>query len=192
MVLAAISIDVPGLVLGALSGIGVSYLVAWLWRPRVRHVGFCVTEYENGQLYKLVFEVMGRTPPGTCVLELRWPGNRRGRADWERTFAKWDETAIPLSNGEFRQELVPATYFQPLIPKRQYAVPILHTSATGDRVVFSGWWYGYPQHKPYATVEPTWRLLMTLSGTNLRSRTLETTAQALEDGTMRVACPEQA
>jgi hypothetical protein len=190
--LATLSVDAPGLVLGALSGLGVSYLVAWLWRPRVRHTGFCVSDYQGGVLYKLVFEVKGRTPPGTCAVEIRWPGNTRGIRDWERTFAKWDETAIPLSNGEFRQELVPSTYFQPLIPNREYAVPVLYRSSDGNLVVFSGWWYGFPTHKPYSAVEPTWRLLMTLSGTNLRSWTFEITPQALLAGEMRVPCPEQA
>jgi hypothetical protein len=189
-VLLRIAVDVPGLLLGALSGIGVSYLLAWLWRPRVRHLGYCRTAYEGGQLYKIVFEITGRTPPGTCVVELEWPGNERGR-QWERTFAKWDETAIPVSNGVFRPELVPATYFQPLIPRREYAVPVLYKSPRGERVVFSGWWYGYPQHKPYAAVQPTWRLRVTISGTHLRSSHFETTAQQLEDGTLSVDCPDQ-
>ena len=130
-------IDVGGIIVGFVLGVIAPYVVDWLWRPRVRDVGFVRdANFNLGTLYKLRFTLKGRAVPGMCCLRIEW----RGRF----VFAKWDEAPNPLEGDDlrrFRPELVPATFYQPLFLRRRYLVPVM-IEREGRREVFSGWWFG--------------------------------------------------
>lgn len=187
---------------GFFAGVGASvvagFILWWLFRPRVSLRGLCAVAYEHGSrtgaLHKIVFELRGRSSPGWCCLEISWPADPEIRGPErlrERVFAKWDETAIPCENHDpaaFRPERVPATYFQPLLLRREYAVPIIFSSQ-GNYDVFSGWWYGKEVgHKTYVEVTPETELRLTLSGAGVARWVKTLTVRELVRHDRR--CPE--
>jgi hypothetical protein len=128
-----------------------------IWRPRLGGYTFVVTSFVPdrhmtgpepiGRLYKLRFRLAGRTSPEFCALEIRWELTASGEGGrHQQVFGKWDDAAMPLEGHDldrFRPELVPNTYFQPLINDRVYDIPFLFESLDRQRIdIFSGWWFG--------------------------------------------------
>ena len=143
-----------GVVSGLVSGVIVAYFLAHRWRPRLSASRWITTAFvpdrqvagssrKAGQLFKLRFMLTGRVSPEWGAVEIEWRNSGEPR---RRVFAKWDERAMPLDRhrpDEFRPELVPATYYQPLVTGRVYDVPVLFEDAATGRIdVFSGWWFG--------------------------------------------------
>lgn len=131
---------------------------------------------EHLVLVKLEFRLRGRRlfgrlevahpSPGFCALEIS------AGCD-ESVFAKWDETPNPVVNDEYRPELAPQTYYQPLFLERTYLVPILAVHVRDDALntsdaaitvgdvtgveIFSSKWF--ERFDPYQTQrEDRWRI----------------------------------
>lgn len=149
---------VTGVVFGIVSGAIVTVWFQWRWRPRVTRHAWIKSPFvpdshiegsdtELGTLYKLRFHLVGQSNPDFCALEISWvvkePDDKPVR---QRVFAKWEEAAMPLEGhrlDQFRPELVPNSYFQPLLNDRIYDVPIVFVDAGTHQIdVFSGWWFG--------------------------------------------------
>ena len=140
---------------------GLVYLVAWRWRPRVKQYVFKKSDFNLGPLYKLHFTLRGRANPGLCCLRIEWSGRS--------VFAKWDETPNPLERDDpsrFVPELVPSTYYLPLLVKHPYAVPIV-IEHNGQREVFSGWWFGRGRFDPDPAIPVGAKIRLTLTGGDL-------------------------
>ena len=186
-----------GLISGVISGGIVSFWLQRYWRPRVRSWCFIKTSFVPnpqvsgsrtpiGELIKLRFRVEGKTSPEFCALEITWvaPGHEA-----TSVFAKWDEKPMPIEAHDmdsFRPELVPDTYFQPLIIGRVYDVPVLFCSADGQVDVFSGWWFGRKKgYKRVALEIPkNTKLTLSLIGGGGLERVIETSAgEMLEKAT---------
>lgn len=167
MVTFNLPVDLAGILASALAGGVVGfflvYIVNWLWRPKVRTLGWARVPVNFGTLYKLRFTVKGRLSPGLCALEIEWNGRT--------VFAKWDETPNPLEQDDpsrFRPELVPGTYYQPLFTDREYIVPIV---IERDDIcqVFSSWWFGWGNgYGSDPTVNRRTDIRLTLAGGDLR------------------------
>jgi hypothetical protein len=156
-----------GFILGIIASVIATYWVTWLWRPKVKDGGFKKEDFNlGGKLFKLQFTLKGRSAPGTCCLEIRWQKNKV----LNKVFAKWDETPNPSTddtpNG-FQPSMVPATYYQPLIPGRGYAVPIL-IEQDGGYEIYSGWWWGKNKgYGPDPKVTKGTVITITLTGNSL-------------------------
>ncbi len=151
-------LDLVSTVAGGLAGLGLVYLVEWLWRPRVKVLGFRKTPSNIGLLYKFRFKLKGRRSPGFCCLRIEWCGRS--------VLGKWDETPNPVDRddpNQFRPELVPSTFFVPLLLKQEYSVPIV-IEHDGKREIFSGWWFGRPRWGPDPAVGDGARIRLTLAG----------------------------
>jgi len=125
-----------GFVAGFAASILSVVLIDWIRRPRVSFIGFERVPVNFGVLHKIQFRLRGRASPGLCRFDIHWDGRQ--------VPAKWDEAPNPLEAddlNQFRPELVPATFYQPLFQRRDYAVPIL-IERNGQLEVFSGWWFG--------------------------------------------------
>ncbi|MEW5805173.1 MAG: hypothetical protein AB1721_00355 [Patescibacteria group bacterium] len=165
-----VALKLPVDILGALAGgaVGLILVLIWDWisRPKVKFLGFISEQVNFGTLYKLRFKITGRQNPGICQLEIRWNGNS--------VKAKWDETPNPLENdqmNQFRAELVPATFYQPLFLQQEYKVPIVHRENNyGQQLsVFSGWWFGRNNgYDPNPSVDRDTELTLILSGNNFQ------------------------
>ncbi len=102
-------LDLASTIAGGIVGLALVYLVKWLWRPKVKELGFRKEKVNFGTLHKFGFKIKGKEAPGLCSLEIEWCGNK--------VFAKWDETSNPLKDDkidEFVPERVPQTYYQPI------------------------------------------------------------------------------
>jgi len=146
---------------GGLVGLGLVHFVAWKWRPRVTELGFNKSSFNLGQLYKLHFKLSGRAYPGLCCLRIEWSGRS--------VLAKWDETTNPVERDDptrFVPELVPSTYYLPLLLKLEYAVPIV-IEHEGKREVFSGWWFGRKRFDPDPSIPDGSKIRLTLTGGDL-------------------------
>jgi hypothetical protein len=152
----------------------VSYF-GFIWRPGVeskyRH------SFDEGDLLKFWFSLKGRSSPSFSSLELVYtpPALAEPRVAIS-VFAKWDETANPLTEqraatGEveriFFADRVPATYFIPLRNGRVYTVPVVwgrpaaRNSVTSnipmrdaianksELLLFSGWWFDPQRPRPF-------------------------------------------
>ncbi len=156
--------------LGALMGGIVGFVLVKLWdlysKPKVKILGFVNTNFNcGGELIKLKFKITGKQNPGVCQLELQWCDNS--------VKAKWDEAPNPIKNddcNEFKPELVPATFYQPLFLNKEYNVPIIHKeniNSVEKFTVFSGWWFGREKgYGPDPSIKKCCRLKITLSGNN--------------------------
>ena len=108
-----ITFELPIDILAALMGglVGLALVRGWDWytQPKVKFLCFVREDVNFGTLHKLKFKIVGKQNPGICQLEIQWDGNS--------VKAKWDETPNPLENDrptQFRAELVPTTFYQPL------------------------------------------------------------------------------
>lgn len=179
------SLDWPNLLIGAIVGAIPGLLLAegvkYLRRPKVTVLGFCRDDGVSfgpvhGGLCKLRFMVTGRSP-GRTFLEIEWP---KGKA-----FAKWDETVEPLTMPDafagyhvFRPEMVPSTYYQEIVSKREYRVPVVFDveggpdgadPPFGGPEAFSGWWYGSRiGYSPDPKLDETDVLRLTLTGAEFK------------------------
>ena len=124
-------------------------------------MGFIQAPSRFGNLYKLKFKVKGKNSPGLSRITINWFG--------ESVFAKWDETPNPLRNdSEFRPELVPATYDQPLFNGQEYLVPLIIEN-NGEYEIFSGWWFGKDKgYGPSPKIDSSTKIKVTLSGAGLK------------------------
>jgi hypothetical protein len=166
-------------------------IVGFLTRPRVQFYGFTSVEIKeragSGSLYKIAFRVRGRSPGSSC-LEMRFP-SARGRS-YEAEFAKWDEAANPVdSKGVFLQWLVPAGYYQPLVPGRLYVVPLIFV-AKERQEIFCGWWFGVPdgwfRHR---AIDDAATIDVVLTGSGLTWRRKFTPLELRSTGQPRLASP---
>lgn len=143
---------------------GLVSVIVWQWftRPTVRFLGFERVPVNFGVLYKLRFRLGGRASPGVCGMRLEWPGGD--------LFAKWDETPNPLERddpNQFRAELVPLTFYQPLFHGRDYVVPIV-VEESGGYALFSGWWFGRRfGYGPGPALRGEEQIRVTISGSGL-------------------------
>ncbi len=156
-------LDLVRTLAGGVVGLGLVYLVNWLWRPRVKFLGFTKSRANFGTLYKLRFKLKGRSAPGFCGLQIEWSGGN--------ILAKWDETPNPVRGDDPRQfeaALVPATFYQPLFLGREYAVPIV-IEHDGRQEIFSGWWFGREMgYGPDPRLPDSDRVRLTILGGGLR------------------------
>lgn len=133
----AIAVGLVGFIVGIISGILVTYGLAWLQRPRVQFLGFTEDDKFNlGSLYRFRFRLKGSTNPGLSCLQIQWPEGS--------VLGKWDEAPNPLANDrQFKPELVPATFYQPLFFGKEYSIPVIIKPKGKEQFeVFSGRWFG--------------------------------------------------
>jgi hypothetical protein len=174
------SLNVLDAVAGGTVGLGLVYFAAWLRRPYIESYKFEWTNRNFAKLYYLTFKLAGEDSPGFCAMQIKW----RGHA----VFGKWDETPNPIEKDQvnnFRIELVPQTFYQPLFFDREYSIPILADNRNysppaanlcKQLAIFSGWWFGWfnnahlPQYGDDPTVGEDDELELTLIGTGLSKR----------------------
>jgi hypothetical protein len=134
-------LDLGGAIFGGLIGLLLVALVDFLREPKVQKVRFSKFQSNFGLLYKIHFKILPRMffprSPGTSMFEIRWKN--------QKCLAKWDEMPNPLQNdklSKFVPELVPSTFFQPLIPGREYQVPLIISESNSNLMIFNAWWFG--------------------------------------------------
>ena len=161
-----ISVDWPNAVVGALVGwllgFACNRMILWSRRAKMRVIRFERVPVKCAILYKLRFIIDGKDSPGECSCELESGG--------QTTWAKWDEKPNPLVEDRldsFDAGLVPNTFFQTLVVKREYSLPIL-AQTDGVIELFGGWWFGrskgYYRLNP---VDPASFVTITLRGAGL-------------------------
>lgn len=132
-----ISNEVAYTILGAVLGIIFSEIITWIKRPRIKFIKFDKSSFnDGGKLLRINFSVKGKSSPGISTILIKSPRSQYN--------AKWDETPNPLSGDKFDQfepNLVPQTYYQPLLNNQEYNVPFIHLK-DGQMTLFCGWWYG--------------------------------------------------
>jgi hypothetical protein len=146
--------------IGLGSGLLATFLTFWIGRPRVAQLSFAQHPTAVGTMYDAVFRLnrWGWMDPGTCTLTVGWPQGS--------TFAKWNETPEPVSQGTFHPESVPATFYRPVTARESFDVPILVEPTNGRLEVFSGWWYGWPTYGSNPAVQDADRIALTLRGSS--------------------------
>lgn len=156
------------LIIGAVLGIGASYLAAllfaWKRRPRVEMFGFVtrpassppkarVAPIQAVDLHKFWFRLRGREAPGMSSVQLTYIAPNGQKVS---VLGKWDETPNPYVKVRkftgrvertFRSDMVVDTYYQPLHIGRFYTIPVI-ASIGDEHKLFSGWWFASPQPNP--------------------------------------------
>lgn len=148
-------------IVGFVLGIFSTFFIDWLRRPRVVRLDFRRHKANFGMLYSFQFRLKGSLDPGLCSLRIEWPGGS--------VFGKWDENPNPLEGDcldRFKPELVPATFFLPLILNREYSIPILVVGGDNRCAIFSGWWFGreFGYGDPALENPDVTQITLTLSG----------------------------
>jgi hypothetical protein len=127
-------LDLASVIAGGIVGFLLVFLVDLIKKPRVKFIGFIKSPSNFGELHKIKFKLNGVSSPGLSRMTISWCGNS--------VFANWDESPNPLhDDSEFRAELVPATYDQPIFNGNEYSVPLIIQN-NGRYEIFSGWWFG--------------------------------------------------
>ena len=159
----SLPIDLASALIGGIIGLILIEVWDWIRRPKVKALGVVQVNINFGILYKLKFKIMGKQHPGICELKIEW--------DNKSVNAKWDEAPNPLQNDDmnnFRSELVPATFYQPLFLNKEYTIPIIHRDKNENLSIFSGWWFGRNAgYGPNPDITEGNKITLILSGNNL-------------------------